>query len=79
MKRILMIAALMTSSLLLLSIPANSAGSKHTPEQKAALKKCSADYSLANKEAKSKKGSERKMAMDSASKSKKECMASVAK
>jgi uncharacterized membrane protein YccC len=52
---------------------------KHTAAHTAAIKKCNEDYSAAMKEARTKKGQERKEAEAAARKSKKDCIASAPK
>jgi hypothetical protein len=52
---------------------------KHSAEHKAAIKKCDADYRAAEKEAKTKKGKERRAAEAAARQARKECVAAAPK
>jgi hypothetical protein len=82
MKRILTHSALAVVLALCALTPAVSAKTKHkkpSAEHVAAVKKCNEDYSAAMKDAKTKKGTERKQAQAAASKAKKDCMTSAPK
>lgn len=84
MKRILTHTALAAVLALGAFSPAVMAASKikrtkHTAAHTAAIKKCNEDYSAAMKEARTKKGQERKDAEAAARKAKKDCYASAPK
>ena len=50
---------------------------KHTAAHKTAIKKCNEDYRMAEKEARTKKGKERKEAEAAARQARKQCVASA--
>ncbi|HEY6189436.1 MAG TPA: hypothetical protein VIW80_17425 [Pyrinomonadaceae bacterium] len=81
MKRTLTYSALALTLALSAFSPAVMAKTKnkHSAAHVAAVKKCNEDYSAAIKEARTKKGQERKDAQTAASKAKRECMASAPK
>jgi hypothetical protein len=54
---------------------ASAKGKKHTPEHVAAIKRCDADYKAALKEAKTKKGAERRTTERDARTARKQCVA----
>lgn len=79
MRRMLTTAALTLT--LALSAGAAAASAKpwgrkhHTPEHAAAIKKCDSDYRAALKEARTRRGTDRKAAEHSARSSRKQCVA----
>jgi hypothetical protein len=78
MKKMLTTTALTLALALSAGVSAASAktkGKKHTPEHAAAIKKCGEAYSAALKEARTKKGNERKTAEQAARSSRKQCVA----
>ena len=76
MKKMLTTTALTLALALSAGVAAASAkGPKHTPEHAAAIKKCDADYKAALKEAKTKKGAERRTAEREARAARKQCVA----
>jgi hypothetical protein len=76
MKKMLTTTALMLTLALSAGVSAVSAkGKKHTPEHVAAIRKCDSDYKAALKEAKTKRGAERKTAQQNARTSRKQCVA----
>lgn len=81
MKRILTYMALAVTLGLSAFSPAVMAKTrnKHSAEHVAAVKRCNEDYSAAIKEARTKRGKDRRDAQTAASKAKKECLASAPK
>jgi hypothetical protein len=76
MKKMLTTTALTLALVLSAGVSAASAkGKKHTPEHAAAIRKCDADYKAALKEAKTKKGAERRTAEREAGAARKQCVA----
>lgn len=77
MKKMLTTTAL-TLTLALSGVSAVSAkGKKHTPEHAAAINKCGEDYKAALKEAKTRKGAERRTAEQAARSARKQCISSA--
>lgn len=77
MKHKLFKIGLILALALSISIPGSSAQAKkpkHSAEHNAAVKKCNDDYKAAMKEAKTKKGKERKDAEKAAKDARKECI-----
>lgn len=75
MKKMLTATALTLALVLSAGVSAASAkGKKHTPEHAAAIRKCDADYKAALKEAKLKKGAERRTAEQAARSARKQCV-----
>jgi hypothetical protein len=80
MKKMLTTTALTLALALSAGVSAASAkGPKHTPEHAAAIKKCNADYKAALKEAKTKKGADRRTAEQAARAARKQCVAAAPK
>lgn len=80
MKTILKNTALALSLALSIGVPASLAkGKKASAERTAAIKKCNEDFASAKKDARGKKGKDRKDAMAAASSAKKQCMANAPK
>jgi hypothetical protein len=78
MKKMLTTTALTLALVLSAGVSAASAkGKKHTPEHVAAIKKCDADYKAALKEARTKKGAERRAAEQAARAARKQCVAAA--
>lgn len=75
MKKMLATTTLTLALVLSVGVSAASAkGKKHTPQHAAAIKKCDADYKAALKEAKTKKGAERRTAEREARAARKQCV-----
>ena len=75
MKKMLTTTALTLALALSAGVSAASAkGKKHTPEHVAAIKKCDQDYKAALKDARTKKGAERKTAEQAARSARKQCV-----
>jgi hypothetical protein len=75
MKKILTTTTLTLALALSAGVSAVSAkGKKHTPEHAAAIKKCDQDYKAALKEARKKKGAERRTAEQEARSVRKQCV-----
>jgi hypothetical protein len=78
MKKMLTATALTLALVLTAGVSAVSAkGKKHTPEHAAAIKKCGDDYKAALKEAKTRKGAERRTAEQAARSARKQCVSSA--
>lgn len=78
MRKILTTTALTLALALSAGVSAASAksrGPRHTPEHATAIRKCDADYKAALKEARTKRGAERKTAEGDARTAHKQCVA----
>lgn len=76
MNKMLTMSALTLALALSAGVSAASAkGKKHTPEHAAAIRKCDTNYKAALKEAKTKKGAERRTAEHDARSARKQCVA----
>ncbi len=81
MKRILTSSVMALALTLSVAAPAAFANSKtkHSAAHNAAVQKCSSEYGVAMKEARTKKGSERTSAISAAKAARKQCLAEAPK